>query len=133
METKAKKPRQLNNHQKVIQRFVTIEFTGPKARNFWSLQMKLARELIEQYGVEFLLQMPPPSNYKVANLLWFKSKEGQNYLSDQLFEYNKANTNLYPDRADIKLETAIIAEDVKLEPRKPRTLKEFINFYGKKG
>jgi hypothetical protein len=128
------KKRQPNNHQKLIQRFVTVDVSAPASKTFWGNQMKIAGQLITKYGLDFLLQMQPPSNYKVSTLVWFLTPEGKQYLSDQLFEYKKANTNLYEQRQEIPPPPAIIADnkEVTVEPAKPRTLKEFLN-YGKKG
>lgn len=126
--TPVKKPRKLNNHQKVIQRFVIVTFAS-KARGFWPNEMRIAGQLIEKYSIEFLLWCPVPNHYKVTSLVWFLTGHGLHYLSDQLLEYSKQKEGLYKEEKEITLEPDKIGEDV-VTTTKPRTLKEFLQ-YGK--
>jgi hypothetical protein len=127
MEKPKRKP---NTHQQIISRFVTVEVSATRNRNFWGNEMKIAGQLIKKYGADFLLRIPPPSGYKVASLVWFLTPEGKNYLSDQKFEYAVQSTHLVEKKEEISLSEAKIGDDVQIQ-RKPRTLKDFLN-YGKK-
>jgi hypothetical protein len=124
-----KKPRKLSNHQKVIQRFVTVTFSS-RAKGFWPNEMRIAGQLIQKYTIDFLLWCSPPNNYKVTSLVWFLTPEGHHYLSDQLVEYSKQKAGLFEERKETSLEANKIGEDVVIQQPKPRTLKEFLN-YGK--
>ena len=127
MEKKKRKP---NNHQLIISRFVTVDVSAPRNKNFWGNEMKIAGQLIKKYGVEFLLKIPPPSGYRVASLVWFLTPEGKNYLSDQMFEYQKQTIHLVEEnKEEITLSPTKIGEDIQVQ-RKPRTIKDFLN-YGK--
>ena len=66
MEKPKRKP---NIHQQIISRFVTVEVSSARNRNFWGNEMKIAGQLIKKYAAEFLLHIPPPSGYKVPTLI----------------------------------------------------------------
>lgn len=124
----APKPkRQPNNHQKIISRFVTVEFSVGKG--FWPNEMRIAGQLIKKYSIEFLLWIKPPNNYKVTSLVWFLTSEGKHYLSDQLVEYQKQSPSLFPKQEEISLSETKIGEDISVI-QKPKSLKDFLN-YGK--
>ena len=123
---KEKKPRQPNNHQKVVTRFVTIQ----NNRTFWPHEMKIAGQLIKKYSIEFLLWCPKPNGYELTSLVWFLTDFGKNYLSDQLFEYSKEKTSPSILPETISLSSEKIGEDVVIPTTEPKSLKEFLN-YGK--
>jgi hypothetical protein len=126
---KQTKPRKPSNHQIIIGKLVTVDFSSKNNKSFWPNEMRIASQLIKKYGLELLLWIKPPNNYKVSSLVWFLTKEGKHYLSDQLFEYSKANTNL-TSQEQIVVSNEKVGEDVIIEAR-PKTLKEFLDYYGK--
>jgi len=101
----------------------------PKTPSFWAGQMKIVNGLIKKYGLEFLFWCPKPNNYKITSMVWFLTEEGKHFLSDQLLEYSKQNTNLSIDPIKVDLKETKLGEDIILD-KKPKTLKEFLN-YGK--
>jgi hypothetical protein len=115
-----------NNHQKIISKFITVNFSSC-GRGFWPQQMKISGQLILKYGLDFLLWCPPPNGYKVTSLVWFLTREGHNYLSDQLFEYEKSKQCQTSTTEKISLENEKIGEDIVLNI-KPKTIKEFLNY-----
>jgi hypothetical protein len=118
--------RKKTNLQLLIERLVVV----PQGdRRFWARESKMAKELLALYGEEFLLQVPPREGYKSPSLAFFKTTAGKHYLSDQLFEYKKRNSNLVEEKKDVELASEKIGEDVVVQ-KKPRTLKDFLN-YGK--
>jgi hypothetical protein len=121
--------RRLTNEQKVVEHFINVALYEKNDKDFWNREIKFARELLAQYGVDLLLFAPPPEGYKQKSLMFLMTDFGKNYLSDQKFEYKKATTDLQ-QREEIKLTETKIGEDI-AAVRKPRTLKEFLNFYGK--
>lgn len=91
--------------------------------------MKMAGQLIKKYGFEFLCWLQPPNGYKVTSLVWFLTKIGQTYLSDQLVEYSKQNVNLSAPANNTPSADTKVGEDIEVK-LKPKTLKEFLQ-YGK--
>lgn len=120
---KAKRP--LNNYQKVVIHFVETKFVVNN-RFFWANQIKIAKQLIQKYKLEFLLWCPTPSGYKRNSLVYFLTPEGQHYFSTQLVEYIKQTTNLSTEIKPIKLSSEKVGEDVIIS--KTKTLKEFLNY-----
>jgi hypothetical protein len=126
LESKPKKARKLSKNQILIKKFVNVEFFCNK--NFWPREMKMLNKLIGVYGIEFLEWLSPPSNYKVSTLAFFLTKDGKNYLSDQLFEYQKTKNNLSPQQSNIKMEEYKVGEDAQIV-KKPKSLKDFLNLF----
>lgn len=125
-EFKQKKPRKLSRNQLLIKKFVNVEFYQNKY--FWPKEMKFMSKLIKAYGFEFLEWLNPPSNYKLTSLIYFFTPQGENYLSDQLFEYKKLKTDLTPQKQEVKLEEDKVGQDIIVE-KKPKSLKDFLNLY----
>lgn len=125
---KAVKPKVLSNNHKIIFRFVTVEFSKNRM-GFWPSEMKMAGNMIREHGMEFLMWLEPPNGYKVNSLVWFLTKEGKHYISDQLFEYKKQSPELIKTQTSITLEPNKIDKDVTVSMR-PKSVKEFLN-YGK--
>lgn len=125
-EFNQKKPRKLSKNQILIKKFVNVEFYQNKF--FWPKEMKFMSKLIKAYGIEFLEWLSPPSNYKLTSLIYFFTPQGENYLSDQLFEYKKLKTDLTFQKQEISLEENKIGKDIELE-KKPKSLKDFLNLY----
>jgi hypothetical protein len=125
-EYKIRKERKDGKSQILIKKFVNVEFFCNK--NFWPREMKMLSKLIKVYGIEFLEWLSPPSNYKVSTLAFFLTKDGKNYLSDQLFEYQKTKINLSPQKNEIKIEESKIGEDIQVA-KKPKSLKDFLNLF----
>lgn len=126
-QPKAKKPRKLNSHQRIIERFVTVEFSS-QAKGFWPNEMRIAGQLIKQYGIDFLLQCPKPNDYRVTSLVWFLTPQGKRFLSDQKFEASKVALGV-PKVQQFALESNNIDNNVVISSA-PKTLKDFLN-YGK--
>lgn len=122
---KPKTPRKPNNQQIIIQKLVTVEFSKNN-KSFWPCQMKWASQLIKKYGLEYMLWLSPPNNYKVNSLIWFLTPEGKHYLSDQLFEYKKVNTNLTSQEQKVESNTKVGEDMVIIE--RPKTLKDFLKY-----
>lgn len=127
-EFKQKKPRKLGKSQLLIKKFVNVEFYQNKY--FWPKEMKFMSKLIKAYGIDFLEWLNPPSNYKLTSLIYFFTPQGENYLSDQLFEYKKAKTDLTPKSEKIDLQKEKVGEDIQIYS-KPKSLKDFLNLYKK--
>jgi hypothetical protein len=85
----------------------------------------MAKELIATYGDAFMLWVPAREGYRVPSLAFFKTPDGQSYLSDQLFEYRRATTNLSQERQTVTLQEEKVGEDVVIT-KKPKTLKDFL-------
>lgn len=121
--------RKLNDCQKVVNNIVAHEFTAKNDRYFWPREMKFARELIKLYGLEFMLWLKPPQNYKVASLLWLKTGFGKDFLSDQKVEYAK-EFRQEEKKEQIELTSSKIGEDIVIK-KEPKSLKDFLNLYVK--
>lgn len=128
-EFKQKKSRKLSKNQILIKKFVNVEFYQNKY--FWPKEMKFMSKLIKAYGIEFLEWLTPPSNYKLTSLIYFFTPQGENYLSDQLFEYKKVKIDLTFKKQEVELEGNKIGEDITIE-KKPKSLKDFLNLYKNK-
>lgn len=128
-EFKQKKTRKLGKSQILIEKFINVEFYQNKY--FWPKEMKFMSKLIKAYGIEFLEWLNPPSNYKLTSLIYFFTPQGENYLSDQLFEYKKLKTDLTPQKQEVKLEENKVGQDIIVE-QKPKSLKDFLNLYKNK-
>jgi hypothetical protein len=108
--------------QTIINRLVIVPQGNPR---FWAKESKLAKELIAKYGDAFMLWVPAREGYRVPSLAFFKTPAGQSYLSDQLFEYTKATTNLSQETKVVAMSETKIGEDV-VVTRKPKSLKDFL-------
>jgi hypothetical protein len=124
---KTPKVRKKSDNVKVIEQFVNLNFGLDKY--FWGRESKFAKKLIEKYKLDFILSMPLPNGFRIQSLVWFFTTPGQHYLSEQLVEYSKRNTNLSHVRQEISLSETKIGEDIEVVS-KPKTLKDFLK-YGK--
>jgi hypothetical protein len=124
-----KKVRKLSDIQILVSRLVSM-MKGSYDKAAWGRESRLAKTLITRYGRDFMMWVPPPENHKVNSLMWFFDQLGKNYLSDQLVEYKKQETGLSPQKEEIVLAPDKIGEDI-LITKKPKTLKDFLNLYGK--
>ena len=99
----------------------------------WPREMKISKKLLSSYPIEFFRELKNPlkNDAKIPSLAWFLSENGKIFLSKEFFEYQKKNTNLEVDKEEISLSKTKIGEDFKIE-KKPTTLKEFLEYYGKK-
>lgn len=122
-----KQPRKKSDNIKIIEKFVNLNFGLDK--HFWGREAMFAKRLIAKYKGDFLLTIPCPNGYKIQSLGWFFTPPGQHYLSEQLVEYSKQNTNLSHIQQEIPLAETKIGEDIEVVS-KPRTLKDFLK-YGK--
>lgn len=116
------------NHE-IIGRFLKVE-NSKTDKYFWPREMKLAGFLLKKYTYEFLIQAKEPFYpLKMNSFAWFKTDEGEEFLSKELFEYKRANVPLSKEKEEIVLSPTKIGEDIQLL-KKPKTLKDFLN-YGK--
>jgi hypothetical protein len=120
------KVRKISDNLQVVYRFVAVN--GKPHPSFYGKESKFAKNLIEKYGLEFLLWVPLPNNTKINTLLWLSCKEGYSYLNAYIMDYKLNTTDLSPQIKNIQLEQEKVGEDVIIE-RKPQTLKEFLNLY----
>jgi hypothetical protein len=120
-----KKPRKQNSLHKILSNLVTIKAVNDKY--FWGRETKIVKQLVEKYGEEFMLWLKPPSGYQLASMVFFKTKEGEKHLTDQLFEYRLQKGVQTTEKPEIVLSSDKIGEDIEIK-RKPRTLKEFLNY-----
>lgn len=121
------KPRKQNNLHKILHNLVTVKPVNDKY--FWGRETKIVKQLVEKYGEEFMLWVKPPAGYRIQSMVFFKTKEGEKHLTDQLFEYRVSKGVQTTVKPEITLSPTKIGEDVVIQ-HKPRTLKEFLN-YGK--
>ena len=124
---KDKKPRKLSNQQILVGKFVLP--TSFSNKGFWPREMKMASKLVAKYNLEFLLWVIPPYNKKVPSLAYFMADYGKQYLSEQFYNYKKATQDLTPKIEQISLSEAKIGDDIALEPKKPKTLKDFLTMF----
>lgn len=126
-EKKAKRTR--NKYQLLVEKFVS----SVQNRYFWPKEIKFAKQLIEKYSFEFLIFCDIPYGYKVNSLLYFLGPQGIEYLAEQKPKYDQYIDYLRRANTTIKLEDEKIGDDVLTNyNKKPTTLKEFLNVYGKK-
>lgn len=96
----------------------------------WKNEMRICATLRRKYGDEFLLWVPPLEGYQFNSLVFYLSVLGKRYLSDQLVEFEKfKGSGIIPQPKQVALEPKKLEEDTSIT-RKPRTLKEFLQ-YGK--
>jgi len=89
----------------------------------WARETKIAKTLIQKYGLEFLTLHF--NNFKLNSLAWFLSKEGQSLL---ILEKVKQKTLTF-SQEKVTIEDEKIEEDIKIQT-KPKSIKEFLK-YGK--
>lgn len=83
--------------------------------------MFLAKKMLEQNSDEkFWESFPVHKNCKDLN--WFFTDEGKREVRDLLLS---RNTNL-PEAPKHKMESEKIGEDLKVEEKKPKTIREFL-------
>lgn len=129
-QAKPKKPKAKSKNHEVIGRFLDLQAAAGD-KYFWPREMKMAGELLKKYPFEFLMQLREPfGKFKMQSLAWFKTQDGKKFLGIWYFEYQKANTNLTVEKEEIVLSESKIGEDIQIK-QKPKTLKEFLNLYGK--
>ena len=128
MKSDVKPKRKLNSQQILIKKFVNPERFSDKY--FWPREMKMATKLVSEYNLDFLLWVIPPYGKPVPSLAYFVAKYGKQYLMEQFYNFKK-NTLTRPEKEAIILEDSKIGEDAIIS-NKPKTLKDFINLYGKR-
>lgn len=127
MQSQVKKPRKLSNQQILVGKFV--DPSSFKNKGFWPREMKMATKLVAEYNLEFLLWVIPPYGKKVPSLAYFIADYGKQYLSEQFFNFKKEKTDISPKNEQVLLFETKIGEDVALAPKKPKTLKDFLNMF----
>lgn len=127
------KPKGRTKNHDIINRFIDLE-KSKGDKYFWPREMKLASKLLKSYPFEFLVELREPFKpFKMNSLAWFQCSEGKTFLTNWYFEYQGQKTNLTKEIAEISLTPDKIGDDVVIEQPKPKTLKDFLNRYGKKG
>jgi hypothetical protein len=127
METIMPKPRKVSDNQRIIEKFVERKINGVD-KYFYGREGKTAKQLIDQYGLEFMLWLPIPYNSKIPSLLWFLNPDGRKYLTSSFFDYKKENPDSIEQSKQVELSSEKIGED-QIVKKQPRTLKEFLNLY----
>lgn len=123
-----KKPRKLSPGQIIIGRFIKME-AAQGDKYFWPREMKFATELIKKYSFEFLNQMREPFfPLKMNTLAWFKTPQGEAFLTSQQFTYEKKTVDVTVKKEEIVLQPDKIGEDVVVK-KEPKTLKDFLKMY----
>ncbi len=128
---KIKKPRKLSDTQRIISKFVSSNL-GYRDKSFWGREGKITKNLILEYGIDFFNWLDLPDNKQVGSMLWFVAPEGKVYLKIKFFDFKKTAENLFEKQQEIVLSEAKIGEDIKTVRNKPKSLKDFLNLYGKK-
>jgi len=123
-------PKKLNVAQQIIIKHVA-GMEGNRDVSAWGREGKICATLRQKYGSDFLLWVSPPEDYQVNSLTFYYSVLGRNHLSDQLVEFSKFKENPPKQINEIDLSGTKIEEDIHIE-KKPKTLKEFLDYYGKK-
>lgn len=125
-----KTERKQSNLHKILYNLIAVKAMKVD-KYFWGRETKIVKQLVELYGEEFMLWLTPPEGYRMASMVYFKTKEGQTYLHGKLFEYRCQQGVQIKDKPEIILSSEKIGEDTMFETKKPRTLKEFLNLYAK--
>ena len=120
------KVRKISDNQKILNKFLIIN--AKENSNFFGREGALAKKLIIQYGIEFLLWVPLPDNKKIQTLLWLSCKEGHNYLKAFLLDFHKEKTDFSSKNSEINLSKTKIGQDILIN-KEPRTLIEFLRKY----
>ncbi len=121
--------RKISDNQKIIEKFISP--SDVKDKYFFGRECTLAKRLIQEYGIDFLLWVPLPDQRKISSLLWLSDDLGKRYLSSYLLQYKIEKTDLSPKIEQIALFTEKIGKDVIIK-KEPKTLIDFINLYVKK-
>ena len=117
--------RKLSNQQVLIGKFVDSGQFGNKG--FWPKEMKIATKLVKKYNLDFLMWVIPPYGKKVPSLAYFIADYGQQYLQEQFFNFNKTKIDLSPKVEEVQLSESKIGNDIILQEKKPKTLRDFLN------
>lgn len=125
-----KSPRKQNKLHVILNNLVTVKFSS-NDKYFWGRETKIVKELVKKYGEDFMMKLAPPEGYKQSSMVYFKTKDGQDYLNGKYFEYKCANGIQIKKEESVELSKEKIGEDAIIERKKPRTLKEFLTLYGK--
>lgn len=124
------KPKFRTENHEIISIFLEINKTD---KYFWPREIKIAKKLLEKYSIDFfrVCKKPLQENIKLPSLAWFLSENGKQFLSKEYFEFQKGKISLEEYKPEIFISETKIGEDIKVI-RKPKTLKEFLQLYGKK-
>ena len=101
---------------------IITRFLSHKKKIGWPNQMKLLKELlliIPDHNFWYNLELPT----KIGSLAYFKTKEGKLVVN---LAYKKTKIDLNPPKEKVILGDKI-GKDKKITPKKPKTLKEFLN------
>lgn len=118
-----KSERKPTQNQIIINRFIIPEFKVGKY--FWPKESAAAKKLIQKYSFEFLNWVEPPFGYKVKSLLYFLSRDGEDYLGGQYFEYLKTQIKETKERPKPLDNLPILGDNVEII-KKPNSLQEFL-------
>lgn len=127
MKLESAKIRKISDNQKVIHKFLSP--FGLKDKYFFGRECKIAKQLIDKYGLDYILWVPLPfGGDKLESLRFFLVKDGENYLISFQLEYKKQTTDLSAQPKQIELLEEKIGEDTIIK-REPKTLLDFLNKY----
>ncbi len=128
MNLELPKKRKISDNQKVISKFVENKNSFDKY--FFGREAKVAKQLIQKYGLHFLLWVNIPNGQKLPSLCWFLTNDGKNHLASCFYEYKLENPSPIEKTEQIELLSEKIGKDTIIK-KEPKTLKEFLNLYGK--
>lgn len=118
----AKKPTQ---HQKC--QIIISHFLSHKEFISWPKEIKIVKDLLKAIPDHtFWLSVQPPN--PISTLSYFKTQEGELLIE---LTYKKHGIDLSPKEKKVILGDKV-GEDKVIEPKKPKTLMEFLNAKTKK-
>jgi len=118
-------PKKPTNHEKC--QLIIERLLGWKEKIGWPAQMKLLKSLLKKYPDHgFWLTINPPQT--IGSFAYFKTKEGKQFVE---VAHRFYKTSLNPEQKEVILGDKI-GKDENIKPKKPKTLKEFLNAKTKK-
>lgn len=117
--------------RKLIIKYFLEEGAGLNDKYFWPREMKMAGELLKIYPVKFLLECKLPFGGKqLKSLSFFKSDYGAAFLREHYMNYLKDLSDFSVNKEPNIPSNTKVGEDIIIQ-KKPKTLKDFLNLYGK--
>lgn len=127
MNSEPVKINKLSPSHQIIHHFVN---TINVDKFFWPREMKMAGKLLNNHSIDFLLFCKTPFEpVKLKSLAYLLTTEGIIFLNENLFEYKRQNINLTKEPEKVVLSPNKFGEDITIS-NKPKTLKQFLNYYG---
>lgn len=119
MAGKTKSARKLTEAQQLVEAFL---FTVDGCK--WSLEIKIANQIIKEHGFEFLISLK--GRTKVPSMCWFIGEKGKRFLLEA-----KTYQTLNFQGNSIPLENDPVAPKTEIH-KKPTSFREFLNLFNNK-